>query len=111
MSISEQPIIPVCCHCKYNSGTCDRPECNHPQGPRLHLNKWRDIDLIVVSRKFKGRQAHEDMMKLWHATEKTDSRIEPIACGDKEWEKDDWLLPILENYNTPARREGIRIEA
>jgi len=38
---------------------------------------------------------------LWHITAKTDSRIEPVACGEKQWQEDD-SSAIIEI----ARREG-----
>jgi hypothetical protein len=40
--------------------------------------------------------------KLWLATATADNRIEPIPCGEQEWEMDG-SRPILEI----ARREGI----
>jgi len=43
---------------------------------------------------------------LWRATLAADVRIEPIACGEREWETDD-SRPILEI----ARQEGIVIAA
>ena len=41
---------------------------------------------------------------LWCQAARSDSRIEPIACGEKQWEEDDssFILKI-------ARREGERI--
>ena len=48
-----------------------------------------------------------DMIKdLWHATLSADNRIEPIPCGEKEWDSGDGR-PILEI----ARWEGVVIEA
>ncbi len=44
--------------------------------------------------------------KIWQATSLADNRIEPIACGEKEWETDQGR-PILEI----ARRKGIIIAA
>jgi hypothetical protein len=38
---------------------------------------------------------------LWHVAADTDSRIEPLPCGEKEWETDDESA-IIEI----ARREG-----
>jgi len=42
--------------------------------------------------------------KLWLATASADNRIEPIPCGEQEWETDG-ARPILEI----ARREGVII--
>jgi hypothetical protein len=44
--------------------------------------------------------------KLWELWAVTDSRIEPIACGEREWETDD-SRPIPD----VARREGVVIDA
>ena len=41
---------------------------------------------------------------LWCQAARVDSRIEPIACGEKQWQEDDSSI-ILEM----ARREGERI--
>jgi len=63
-----------------------------------------DIDLIVISPEFDRPKEYELINKLWIATLKADSRIEPIPCGEKEWETDQ-SRPILEI----ARREGVEI--
>jgi predicted nucleotidyltransferase len=66
-------------------------------------NQWSDIDLIVIAPEFDGKRDISLIKSLWRAT-KIDTRIEPIPCGEKEWETDD-SRPILEI----ARREGITI--
>jgi predicted nucleotidyltransferase len=63
-----------------------------------------DIDLIVIAPEFDGRRGIDMIKDLWHATLSADSRIEPIPCGEKEWESGDGR-PILEI----ARREGVVI--
>jgi len=65
-----------------------------------------DIDLIVIAPEFDGPCELTLIEKLWQATSLADNRIEPIACGEKEWETDQGR-PILEI----ARREGIIIAA
>jgi predicted nucleotidyltransferase len=65
-----------------------------------------DIDLIVVAPEFDGPRDIEMAKELWHATLAADNRIEPIPCGEREWESGDGR-PIIEI----ARREGIVIEA
>jgi len=65
-----------------------------------------DIDLVVLSPALEPPCAHDLVATLWRLRINTDSRIEPIACGEKEWETDDSSL-ILE----VARREGVLIEA
>jgi len=67
--------------------------------------QWSDIDLIVVAPEFDGRRDIALIKSLWRATA-ADSRIEPIPCGEKEWETDE-SRPVLEI----ARREGIVISA
>lgn len=68
--------------------------------------EYSDIDLIVIAPEFDG---HREMMlieKLWQARTSVDNRIEPIPCGEQEWESDQGR-PILEI----ARREGVIIAA
>ena len=43
---------------------------------------------------------------MWEATLAADNRIEPIPCGEREWDSGNGR-PILEI----ARREGVVIEA
>jgi predicted nucleotidyltransferase len=71
-----------------------------------NASEWSDIDLIVVSRKYDEDYSHEDVNQLWRAAARTDSRIEPIACGVEEWEKNDERI-IIE----VAKREGMKIAA
>jgi hypothetical protein len=68
-------------------------------------DKFSDIDLIVIAPQFDGSRDISLVKSLWLATIE-DSRIEPIPCGEKEWETDQ-RRPILEI----ARREGIIIAA
>ncbi len=65
-----------------------------------------DIDLIVIAPEFDGPREITLIEKLWQATASADNRIEPIPCGEQEWETDQGR-PILEI----ARREGIIIAA
>lgn len=66
-------------------------------------NEHSDIDLVVIAPEFDGSREISLIKALWRATV-TDSRIEPIPCGEKEWETDG-SRPILEI----ARREGVII--
>ncbi|MCA9898998.1 MAG: nucleotidyltransferase domain-containing protein [Anaerolineales bacterium] len=68
-------------------------------------NEWSDIDLIVISPSFDGSVSIEDVNLLWHTTLEVDNRIEPIACGQKQWQED-MVTPLL----NVARREGIVIK-
>jgi len=69
-------------------------------------DEWSDIDLIVIAPEFDGPRDLAQVEALWRATLAADVRIEPIPCGEREWETDD-TRPILEI----ARREGIAIAA
>lgn len=63
-----------------------------------------DIDLIIVADVFdESNQADIDL--LWELRAFTDARIEPIACGQKQWQED-MVTPLL----NVARREGIVIK-
>lgn len=68
-------------------------------------HEYSDIDVIVIAPEFDQSRDSELVEGLWSATA-TDSRIEPIPCGEREWETDE-ARPILEI----ARREGIIIPA
>jgi len=69
-------------------------------------DEYSDIDLIVIAPEFDGPREVTLIEKLWQATASADNRIEPIPCGEQEWETDQ-SRPILEI----ARREGIIIAA
>ena len=62
---------------------------------------WSDIDLLIVSPKFDAVSGRDDINLLWRLAARTDSRIEPIPCGEKQWLEDD-SSPIIEM----VRREG-----
>ena len=60
-----------------------------------------DIDVLIVSPAFdKADEASIDL--LWELRAVTDARIEPVACGQVQWETDrrSWLLQV-------ARNEGV----
>ena len=69
-------------------------------------NEWSDIDVLVVSPRFDGKGKYDDVLLLWRVAGRTDSRIEPVACGVDQWEHDGANV-IVE----VARREGSRIAA
>lgn len=71
---------------------------------RGHPDTWSDIDLLVVSPRFDNERKRADVNLLWHVAARTDSRIEPIPVGQRQFEKDDSsaLIEI-------ARREGQKI--
>lgn len=63
-----------------------------------------DIDLVVIAPEFDAARDFSLVKALWRVA--GGLRIEPIACGEVEWETDG-ARPILEI----ARREGIVIPA
>jgi len=68
---------------------------------RNQTQPWSDIDLAVVSDQFDGQLRHEDVTLLWRVAARVDSRIEPVAVGQKQFEigSDRAIVEI-------ARREG-----
>lgn len=68
------------------------------------VGRWSDIDLVVVSPHFDGRRKRQDVDSLWRLAARADSCIEPIPCGERQWQEDD-SSAIIEI----ARREGQRI--
>ena len=56
---------------------------------------------MVLAGRFDREITRQDVELLWWVAAKTDSRIEPIACGERQWVEDD-KSAILEF----ARREG-----
>ena len=68
--------------------------------------EWSDIDLLVISPQFDGIRDRSAVNLLWRVAARTDSRIEPIPCGSRQWRDDD-SSAIIEI----ARREGEVLEA
>ena len=64
-------------------------------------DRWSDIDLLVVSRQFDRSRGRRDVDLLWKLAAKTDSRIEPIPCGEQQWDND-----VSSAIIEIARREG-----
>ena len=73
---------------------------------RGEADEWSDIDIIVIAPEFDAPSGAGLIDRLWILRAHTDSRIEPFACGEREWETDG-ARPIIEI----ARREGIVIAA
>jgi predicted nucleotidyltransferase len=71
---------------------------------RGEAREWSDIDLVVLSPRFDGPFDLRDVEALWIVAGRTDSRIEPIPCGERQWLEDDEST-IIE----VARRDGQRI--
>lgn len=68
---------------------------------RGQADQWSDIDLVVVAPRFDDVYSRDDVTLLWRVAAKTDSRIEPIPCGERQWLEDN-KSAIIEI----ARREG-----
>ena len=64
-------------------------------------DRWSDIDVLVVSPRFDTPRNRRDIDLLWRLAANSDSRIEPIPCGERQWEEDS-SSAIVEI----ARREG-----
>lgn len=67
---------------------------------------WSDIDVIIVAPELESPADRHLIGKLWELRAVTDPRIEPVPCGEREWDTDT-TRPILEI----ARREGVIIAA
>jgi predicted nucleotidyltransferase len=67
-------------------------------------DQWSDIDLVVIAPELEPPANRRLVDKLWELRATTDSRVEPIPCGEREWETDQ-SRPILEI----ARREGVLV--
>ena len=67
-------------------------------------HQWSDIDLVVIAPEFDGAPSYHDVNQLWRSTVHVDNRIEPIACGTLEWERET-NRPIIDI----AKREGVMI--
>lgn len=64
-------------------------------------HRWSDIDLLVVSPLYDKKRTYKQASKLWRIAASTDSRIEPIPVGERQYREDDSSV-IIE----VARREG-----
>jgi predicted nucleotidyltransferase len=67
---------------------------------------YSDIDLVIVSPKFDETITREDINILWRVAARTDCRIEPVPCGQKQWLSDTGI-PLFEI----ARLEGQTVYA
>ena len=65
-----------------------------------------DVDVLVIAPEFDGPYDRTRIDLLWTLRAQTDSRIEPIAAGERQWREDN-ASAIIEI----ARREGQEIPA
>ena len=68
-------------------------------------DSWSDIDLLVISPLFDPPVRRDDVNRLWRIAARTDSRIEPVPCGEQQ-RREDAASAIVEI----GRREGTRID-
>jgi len=60
-----------------------------------------DVDILVIAPEFDEPYDKSRVDLLWELRAQTDSRIEPIAVGERQWREDD-ASALIET----ARREG-----
>ena len=60
-----------------------------------------DVDILVIAPEFDEPYDKSRVDLLWELRAQTDSRIEPIAVGERQWREDDAGVLI-----ETARREG-----
>jgi predicted nucleotidyltransferase len=65
------------------------------------MHQWSDIDLLVISPRFDKKFKRKDIDLLWHVAADVDSRIEPIAVGERQYRESKDSYIIVE-----ARRAG-----
>lgn len=67
-----------------------------------------DIDIAVIAPEFDGPHKREYVGLLWQLRATTDSRIEPIAVGERQWEEDDVsaIVEICRREGQPIRYVG-----
>jgi uncharacterized protein len=68
-------------------------------------DEWSDLDVLVVSPRFDGQIEREDVNRLWRVAARTDSRIEPIPCGERRWREDTGspIIEVARSQGTPVR--------
>jgi predicted nucleotidyltransferase len=64
-----------------------------------------NLDLLVISPLFDRWKTGPLLDTLWRLRRQIDSRIEPVAIGKREFEKE-WGSPIIDS----ARHQGIEIK-
>ena len=60
-----------------------------------------DIDILIIAPEFDEAYNRERVDLLWTLRVTTDSRIEPLPVGERQWQEDDSSMMI-----EIARREG-----
>jgi predicted nucleotidyltransferase len=63
-----------------------------------------DVDVLIIAPEFDKPYDRQRIDLLWELRVSTDSRIEPVAVGERQW-RDDRSSPLIEI----ARREGVAV--
>jgi predicted nucleotidyltransferase len=63
-----------------------------------------DVDVLIIAPEFDEPYDPRRIDLLWELRIRTDSRIEPIAVGERQW-REDRSSPLIEI----ARREGVTV--
>jgi hypothetical protein len=63
-----------------------------------------DVDVLIIAPEFDEPYDRQRIGLLWELRVSTDSRIEPIAVGERQW-REDRSSPLIEM----ARREGAAV--
>ncbi|MBF0193140.1 MAG: nucleotidyltransferase domain-containing protein [Magnetococcales bacterium] len=74
---------------------------------RYDSHTHSDVDLMVVTSRFDEPNSWNGTEILWETTVHTDSRIEPIGVGIKQWEEDE-STPLIDMAR--QQRQIIRLE-
>ncbi|MBM4460292.1 MAG: nucleotidyltransferase domain-containing protein [Chloroflexi bacterium] len=61
-----------------------------------------DVDVLIIAPEFDEPYDRQRIDRLWELRVSTDSRIEPVAVGERQW-REDRSSPLIEM----ARREGV----
>jgi len=63
-----------------------------------------DVDVLIIAPEFDEPYDRQRIDRLWELRVSTDSRIEPVAVGERQW-REDRSSPLIEI----ARREGVAV--
>lgn len=64
-----------------------------------------DIDVLLLTGDANGDRYWSESNLAWEVADDVDWRIEPVLCGSRQYDEDDWH-PLID----VAKREGIEIK-
>jgi len=75
-----------------------------------------DIDVLVISPVFDGKEREAAVDTLWRVTWSVDTRIEPVAAGVRQYEEEAWTPLLMEARRCavmvyPAETASVRVAA